>query len=78
MVRKGFIINDELVENPNGNFYTFDTVDDLKKFLDNPPVDVVEDDEEMECSACGASLTEIELFNNGNRCWVCETPWNFI
>jgi hypothetical protein len=71
MVRKGFIINDELVENPNGNFYTFDTADDLKDFLD-------EIDEEMECTACGATVTEQELFCNNNRCWNCETPWDSI
>jgi hypothetical protein len=79
-MKKGFIINNEFVENPNGNFYTFDSTDDLKNFLDNVPAHVVdsEDDEEMECKACGASMTEIELWNNGNRCWVCETPWNLL
>jgi hypothetical protein len=77
MVRKGFIINDELVEDPNGNFYTFDDRNDLKNFLDNLSADVVED-EEMPCKACGATMTEPELFSNGNRCWNCETPWNLI
>ena len=77
MVRKGFIIDDKLVENPNGNFYTFDTADDLKAFLEtNGAPD--EEDEEMPCKACGATMTEVELFNNGNRCWNCETPWNSI
>lgn len=45
MVRKGFIINDELVENSNGNFYTFDTVNDLKVFLETNGAPDEEDEE---------------------------------
>jgi len=33
-MKKGYIIDDEFVENENGNFYAFDTVDDLKDFLE--------------------------------------------
>ena len=76
MVRKGFIIDDKLVENPNGNFYTFDTVEDLKTFLET--VGAPDEDEKKECTACGASNTEIEVFNNNGKCINCETPWNLI
>ena len=39
-VKKGYVINDEFVENENGNFYAFETVDALKEFLENlPPAD---------------------------------------
>lgn len=46
MVRKGYIINDELVEYPDGNFYMFDTVDDLKVFLETVGAPEDENDED--------------------------------
>lgn len=33
-VKKGFIVNDEFVENDNGNFYAFDDVESLKAFFE--------------------------------------------
>lgn len=36
-VKKGYIINDEFVENENGNFYAFETADALNEFFDNLP-----------------------------------------
>lgn len=76
MVRKGFLIDDKLIENPNGNFYTFDSAADLKAFFERQ--DALGEDEEMPCATCGATMTEIELFNNNNCCWNCGTRWNSI
>lgn len=76
MVRKGDIINDELVENPNGEFYMFDTVDELKAFIESYTVN--DEDEELECKACSASNTEIEIRQNGGKCINCEMPWDYF
>jgi hypothetical protein len=71
-MKKGYIIEDKFVEHADGNFYTFEDVEDLKAFF------YTNDDEEVECAVCGASVTEQELFVNANKCWNCSTPINLI